>query len=157
MCVCVLGRVWVCYQPDRLSNGGNRYGGVVACSLVASPSIHQTTETVLSLLSLAALFLNFPVIIFYVPVLSTSFPLCSLCPASASEPPTLLHPLSVALSRLFPPLVVLLRTAVLNSSSVTAPLHILCMLYRQPNGGNQSTQMRLDSVCTSHSNQSSSD
>lgn len=53
--------------------------------------------------------------------------------------------------------VILLRTTVLSSSSVTAPLHILCMLYRQPNGGNQSTQMRLDSVCTLHSNQSSFD
>lgn len=53
--------------------------------------------------------------------------------------------------------VVLLRTTVFNSSSVTAPLHFLCMLYRQPNGGNQSAQTRLDSVCTPHSSQTSFD
>lgn len=142
VCVCVC----VCLPP--LSNGGNSYGGVAAIS----PSIHWKTETFFYFSSLAPLFLNLPVIVFYVCLyfppsspLSLSFP----CPASDSL-------LSFTLLLCLGCLSVLVYYWVrLSSSSVTAPLHILCMLYRQPNGGNQSTQMRLDSVCTLHSNQSS--
>lgn len=36
-----------------------------------------------------------------------------------------------------------------------APLHIVCTLRRLANGGNQSTQMRFDSACALHYNQSS--
>lgn len=148
VCVRVGGGV-CCYQPDPLSNGGNRYGGVAAWGPAASPPIHWKIEPVFSFSNLAPLFLNFPVIVLHVclhfpPSLPLSFSVLPLTPS----------PLWLSASSMFSVPVVRRRATVLSSSSVTAPLHILCMLYRQPNGGNQSTQMRLDSLCTLHSNQS---
>lgn len=77
----------------------------------------------------------------------------SVCTSIFHRPPfsfsvSLVLPLTHcrSVSSMFSPVVVLQRTTVLSLSSVTEPLHILCMLYRQPNGGNQHTQMWLDSV-----------
>lgn len=100
--------------------------------------------------NLAPLFLNFPIIILYV---CLYFPPPSPVPPGPSADSLLFLTLSV--SPMFSPPVVLLGTTVLSSSSVTAPPHIVCMLYRQPNGGNRRTQMQLDSVCTLHYNKSS--
>lgn len=100
------------------------------------PGVHQNAENVFLL---TPLLLNFPIVA-----------LCFSASLASPLPPQIISSFSLSASSLPSPVIsqgVAAPTAtVLNPGSVTAPLRIFCMLYRQPNGGNQSTQMRLDRI-----------
>lgn len=79
-------------------------------------------------------------------------------PTALPSPVEPLPPSSLWLpvSPMFSPSVSLLGATALGSGSETAPPRIVCTLYRQPNGGNQRTQMRLDPAHALHSNRCAS-
>lgn len=103
--------------------------------------------------NLAPLFLRFFFLLVIIPTTRASIFFPSH-PTALSSPVEPLPPSSLWLpvSPMFSPSVSLLGATALGSGSETAPPHIVCMLYRQPNGGNQRTQMRLDPARALHSN-----